>query len=87
MAGIVARRESGVALVLVALLAGVGLTNPAFVSPGSVSSMLGDCAPAVIVVCGITLVILVGEIDVSVGSLFGMLAATLGVLASPERAG
>ena len=60
MAGIVARRESGVALVLVALLAGVGLTNPAFVSPGSVSSMLGDCAPAVIVVCGITLVILVG---------------------------
>jgi ribose/xylose/arabinose/galactoside ABC-type transport system permease subunit len=34
-----------------------------------------------------TLIILTGEIDISVGSLFGLLAALMGVLASSERLG
>jgi len=83
----VVRRETAVGAVLAITLLAVGLVNPAFVSGASLATLLGDCAPTIIVACGVMLVIVAGEIDVSVGSLFGVLAALLGVLASPERAG
>jgi ribose/xylose/arabinose/galactoside ABC-type transport system permease subunit len=42
-------------------------------------------APTAIVACGVMLVVLTGEIDISVGSLFGLLAASLGVLLSQNE--
>ncbi len=79
------RRETGLALVLAITLIGTGLANPAFLSSRNVVDMLVHCAPTLIVACGLTLVIIVGEIDISIGSLFGLLAAVMGILASPQR--
>src|SRR6185437_16006483 len=49
--------------------------------------MLVNAVPAAIVGCGMTFVIVTGEIDISVGSLMGLCAAAMGLLASPSHAG
>jgi rhamnose transport system permease protein len=81
------RRESGVACLLGFMFAAAGIVNPAFLTAGNLSDMLVQCVPAMIVGCGLTFVIVTGEIDISVGSLLGLLAALMGVLASPQRLG
>jgi len=76
-------------LLLVALLIGVyaavSIANPAFATAQNLRDLLVQSAPTIIVGCGMTLVVLTGEIDISVGSLMGFLAAVMGVLASPQR--
>ena len=84
---IVFRREFGVAGLLALMFAAAGIVNPAFLTTGNVTDMLVQCVPALIVGCGLLFVIITGEIDISVGSLFGFLAALMGVLASPQRLG
>ena len=42
--------------------------------------------PTVIVACGLTFVIVLGEIDISVGSLMGLLATVMGQSRSPSHA-
>lgn len=81
------RREIGVACLLGLMFAAAGIVNPAFLTAGNVTDMLVQRVPALIVGCGLTFVIITGEIDISVGSLFGLLAALMGVLASPQRLG
>ena len=81
------RREYGLLALLAVTVAGVAFVNPAFLSSGNIKDMLVQCAPSAIVACGLTLVLLTGEIDISVGSLMGLLAAVLGICASSERAG
>ena len=81
------RRETGVALILACTMAGAGLANPAFLSAGNLRDMLVQCVPGIIVGCGLTLVIVTGEIDISVGSLMGLLAAAIGLLTSSQHAG
>lgn len=81
------RREASVAGMLALMFAVAGIMNPALLSPSNLSDMQVQCVPAIIVGCGLTLVILTGEIDISVGSLLGLLAALMGVLASPQRFG
>jgi ribose/xylose/arabinose/galactoside ABC-type transport system permease subunit len=71
-------------LLLIMLLVG-GAVSPAFLSPGNLRDMLVQSAPAAIVACGMTLVIVTGEIDISVGSLMGLLAAVLGTLTAADR--
>lgn len=66
---------------------GVSVVNPAFVTVQNFRDLLIQCAPIAIVACGMTFVIIVGEIDVSVGSLMGLLAALMGILASPAHLG
>ncbi|MBL8765332.1 MAG: ABC transporter permease [Phycisphaerae bacterium] len=61
--------------------------NPAFATWANASELLSSCAPVLIVAAGATFVVLAGEIDVSVGSLYGALAALLGLLTSPAHAG
>jgi len=81
------RREYGVlGLLLLAVLV-VTAVNPTFLAAGNVRNVLVQCAPAAIVACGLTLVIVTREIDISVGSLMGLLAAVMGILTSPQRAG
>ena len=81
------QREYAVALLLGLSILGVALINPAFVSGANLSSILFNAVPFVIMACGLTFVILLGEIDISVGSLYGLCAVTMGLLASPERLG
>lgn len=81
------RREMGVAGMLILMFVVAGIINPALLTTSSISDMLVQCAPAIIVGCGLTFVILTGEIDISVGSLLGLLAALMGVLGSPQRFG
>lgn len=71
-------------LLLLTLLA-VGLINPAFVAPGNLRDILVSVAPTAIVACGLTFVIVLGEIDISVGAQMGLLAAVLGQLTSPTH--
>ncbi len=54
--------------------------NPIFIRPGNVSNLLYDCATTGIISLGIVCVLLLGEIDLSVGSMSGLASAILGVL-------
>jgi ribose/xylose/arabinose/galactoside ABC-type transport system permease subunit len=75
-------------LVLLSLICTtVSLLNPAFFSTQNLLDILVQSAPVIIVGCGLTLIILTGDIDISVGSLLGLLAAILGILASPQHLG
>lgn len=80
------RREGGVLALLILTLVGVGAVNPAFLAGGNLQDILVASARTVIVACGLTFVIVLGEIDISVGSLLGLLAIVLGQLTSPTHA-
>src|SRR5690554_2732606 len=82
-----AEREYGVAAILSIAVAAVTMVNPAFLHKDNLNDLLVYAAPAAIVGCGVMLVIVTGEIDISVGSLMGLLAAVLGILGSSERLG
>lgn len=81
-----AKRETGVALLLGLTVAVVAGFNPAFVSGANIRDMLVQCAPAAIVGCGLLLVMLTGEIDISLGSMMGFLAAVMGMATSSQYA-
>ena len=83
----VRRREFGVLALLLVAVAIVTAVNPAFLALDNVRNILVQCAPTAIVACGLTLVVVTREIDISVGSLMGLLAAVMGILTSPERVG
>ena len=85
--GLLARREFGVMMLLAATAAVVSYVNPSFLAGGNIRDMLVNIAPVAIVACGMTLVIVTGEIDISVGSLMGLTAAVLGLLSSVDHAG
>ncbi|HEY3322166.1 MAG TPA: ABC transporter permease [Planctomycetota bacterium] len=76
------RREFWVLLLLIVTVAAVSVKNPNFCQLSNIRNMLANAAPTAIVACGVTLVIVTGEIDISVGSLMGLLAAVLGATSS-----
>jgi ABC-type sugar transport system ATPase subunit/ribose/xylose/arabinose/galactoside ABC-type transport system permease subunit len=80
-------RPSALAVLLALVVAGVSLANPAFLTPGNLRDLLVNAAPVLLVACGMMLVMVTGEIDISVGSLLGLLGALLGYLSSPVRLG
>ena len=67
--------------VLVILFVGVGLYNPRFLSANSLTSIFVGNAFIAIAAIGMSLVIISGNIDVSVGSLIGVLGTIAGTLA------
>jgi rhamnose transport system permease protein len=75
-------RELSVLAVLVLLLGGLALWAPNFFEPAPLLSRLAAQAPALIVAIGMTLVILTRQIDISVGSQFGMCAVVAGTCAA-----
>ena len=54
--------------------------NPIFLVPNNLVNLLFDCATVGIIALGIVCVLLVGEIDLSVGSISGFASAMVGVL-------
>jgi rhamnose transport system permease protein len=75
------KRELSAAVAYAALLVGVGLAAPAFFSAGNLRDLAINNAPVLLVAIGMTMVILVGEIDISVGSQFAVASIAAGLLA------
>jgi len=87
IAALLVRRDVSVGLLLALVVVGVSVANPAFLAPGNLRDLLVNTAPVLIVASGMMLVMVAGEIDISVGSLLGLLGALLGYLSSPAHAG
>src|SRR5439155_5988394 len=75
------KRELSAALAYVVLLILVGLIAPSFFNGGNLRDLALNNAPVLLVALGMTLVILVGEIDISVGSQFAVCSVAAGLLA------
>ncbi len=56
------------------------LLNPIYMAPNNLVNMLFDCATVGFISLGIVCVLLLGEIDLSVGSMSGLASAIIGVL-------
>ena len=76
------RVEASLAGVLVAAGALLWFSAPAFFSAGNLLDMLLATLPVLIVAIGMTLVILIGEIDISVGSTFAIASVVAGQAAA-----
>ena len=74
-------RELPPALALVLLLAAVAVAAPAFFGAANLRDVALNNAPVLIVAAGMTLVVLAGEIDISVGSQFAVCSVAAGLLA------
>jgi ribose/xylose/arabinose/galactoside ABC-type transport system permease subunit len=79
------RREFDLFLLILATVTVVSIVNPSFLSVSNVTGALLQVAPAVIVACAMTLVIVTREIDISVGSLSGLAAVAMGLAASADH--
>lgn len=75
------KRELAAALAYGILLALVGLVAPSFFGAGNLRDLALHNAPVLLVATGMTLVILVGQIDISVGSQFAIVSVAAGLLA------
>ena len=53
--------------------------NPVFIAPNNLVNLLFDCATVGLISLGVTCVLLLGEIDLSIGSMSGLSSAILGV--------
>src|SRR5215212_6142144 len=65
------RREVGILVVAVALLIYFQSVNPAFLSQGNIRTLAEFVAATAIVAFGLVMVMILGEIDLSVGQAFG----------------
>jgi len=75
------KRELSTLLAYFALLVVVGVVAPAFFGGANLRDLALNNAPILLVATGMTLVILVGEIDISVGSQFAVCTVVAGLLA------
>ena len=80
MAGL-GRREASVAGAVIALGLVLAVVTPGFFARDNLSDLFLANMPVLIIALGMTLVILTGHIDISVGSLFAVCAVSSGVLA------
>lgn len=81
------RRELGVGLLLLVTIIVVQLVNSHFLTIQNARDLLIQAAPFAVIACGMTIVVLLGEIDISVGSLAGTLAAVLGLASTTAHWG
>ncbi len=75
------RREISAAAALTALLVVVAVVAPSFFAAGNLRDLIVNNLPTLLIAIGMTLVILVGQIDISVGSQFALCSVAAGVLA------
>ena len=68
------------ALLLILLLVGAQVRFESFVKPGVISSLFVDNAYLIVLACGMTLVIITGGIDLSVGAVMGFSTALTAVM-------
>src|SRR5262249_11474243 len=78
------KREASVLLAYIVLLAAVGVIAPWFFNAGNLRDLAMNNAAVLIVAVGMTLVILAGEIDISVGSQFAVCTIATGWLARAD---
>jgi rhamnose transport system permease protein len=78
-------RELTVAGALVLLLLVLAVTAPAFYDPQPLLSRLARAAPTLILACGVALVMVCRQIDISIGSLFAVCGVCSGLLAAEGR--
>ncbi len=69
-----------VAVGLIVISTVFSILNPVFLAPNNLVNLLFDCATVGILSLGIVCVLLLGEIDLSVGSMSGLSSAIIGVL-------
>src|SRR5918993_3449020 len=74
-------REVSVAFAIAALGLVLAAAAPGYFSPGNLSDMFLANLPVLLVALGMTLVIVTGEIDISVGSTFAICGVVAGLLA------
>ena len=79
---ILRQREYGLLLLIALTAALVSAVDPGFLSAGNLKDILVRSAPTAIVACGVMLVVVTAEIDISVGSLMALLAALMGLMIS-----
>src|SRR4051794_1415857 len=79
--GALRARELPPAIALAAVLLGVLVVAPSFFGAGNLRDLALNNAPVLLVAIGMTLVILSGEIDISVGSQFAVCSVIAGWLA------
>jgi rhamnose transport system permease protein len=77
-------REASVAFAIVALGMVLAAAAPDYFSPGNLSDLFLANLPVLLVALGMTLVIVTGEIDISVGSVFAICGVVAGVLAKSD---
>jgi ribose/xylose/arabinose/galactoside ABC-type transport system permease subunit len=75
------KRELSASLAFALLLVVVGIVAPSFFSATNLGDLALNNAPVLLVAVGMTLVILVGQIDISVGSQFAVATVAAGALA------
>jgi len=75
-------RELSVMGALAVVLLGLAIFAPAFFQPQPLLSLVTREAPTLIVACGMAMVIITREIDISVGSLFSVCSVCAGLLAA-----
>src|SRR5580765_1107629 len=75
-------RELSVALTLVVVLLALAVFAPAFFQPQPLLSLVTREAPTLVVACGMALVIISRQIDISVGSQFAVCGVCAGLLAA-----
>lgn len=78
------REQSVLALIIVVTML-VTWFDPGFLSLMNVRDLMVRCAPIAIIACGVMLVVITGEIDISVGSLMALLGAILGLSLSRQH--
>jgi D-xylose transport system permease protein len=67
-----------VGLVLISVV--FSILNPVFLAPNNLVNLLFDCATTGVIALGIVCVLMLGEIDLSVGSMSGLASAIIGVV-------
>lgn len=75
------RREASVGLAMVVLGAVLALLQPGYFSRGNLNDLFLANLPVLIIACGMTLVMLAGDIDISVGSTFAVCGVAAGAVA------
>src|SRR5438067_3717912 len=73
-------RELSVAAALVLLLVALAIAAPSFYQPQPLLSLVTREAPTLVVACGMALVIICRQIDISVGSQFGACSVCAGLV-------
>ena len=75
-------RELSVVAALAVVLLGLAIFAPAFFQPKPLLSLVTREAPTLVVACGMALVIICRQIDISVGSIFSVCSVCAGLLAA-----
>jgi len=85
MSNLIDRRGTGIAILIASVTLLVASVDLGFLSLENWNDILVRCAPTAIVASGVMLVIVTGEIDISVGSLMALLAAVMGLMISQDK--